>query len=258
MKISTIQFTLFLAVGLASMLCFSSPVKSMLGAERTTDVEEQNHNPYVTDGLIAMWDGEWNVGWGEHDGTSLVWKDLVGRRDLLLTSVSSFEDNFLFVASPYGVAAEGTSLIEGLGQTEIVIKVDTYNKYLSNYYLYAGPGHAIGRRNMWLVNGIYHLDEYGNYSYGVQESADLRYITNISVFKYPKTQPGSGKIFKNGVDITTGTYSVDTESTLPSVVSLKAYYSDTRFYCIRVYNRALSAEEVAYNYAIDVERFYKE
>ena len=84
MKISPIQFTLLLTVGLASMLCFSSPVKSMLGADRTTDAEESNPNPYVTDGLIAMWDGEWNVGLGIHDSSSTTWVDLVGDKDVTL------------------------------------------------------------------------------------------------------------------------------------------------------------------------------
>ena len=27
-------------------------------------------NPYVTDGLVAMWDGEWNAGGGVHDANN--------------------------------------------------------------------------------------------------------------------------------------------------------------------------------------------
>lgn len=38
-------------------------------------------NPYVTDGLIAMWDGEWNAGPGIHDPQASVWKDLIGDCD---------------------------------------------------------------------------------------------------------------------------------------------------------------------------------
>lgn len=39
-------------------------------------------NPYVTDGLIAMWDGEWNAGPGKHDASATVWKDLAGSYDV--------------------------------------------------------------------------------------------------------------------------------------------------------------------------------
>ena len=33
-------------------------------------------NPYVTHGLIAFWDGIWNVGYGKHDTTAAAWHDL--------------------------------------------------------------------------------------------------------------------------------------------------------------------------------------
>lgn len=106
MKIPTRQFTILLAVGLASMLCVSSPVKSMLGAERTTATEESNPNPYVTNGLIAMWDGEWNVGLGIHDSSSPTWVDLIGDKDVTLTAHGSFSDNAL-VCDGVGCAAAG-------------------------------------------------------------------------------------------------------------------------------------------------------
>ena len=33
-------------------------------------------NPYVTDGLVLFFDGEWNAGFGVHDPAATVWKDL--------------------------------------------------------------------------------------------------------------------------------------------------------------------------------------
>ena len=42
-------------------------------------------NPYITDGLVAMWDGEWNAGWGVHDAAATTWKDLVGTRDATMS-----------------------------------------------------------------------------------------------------------------------------------------------------------------------------
>ena len=33
---------------------------------------------YVQDGLVAMWDGIENAGWGTHDDAATVWKDLTG------------------------------------------------------------------------------------------------------------------------------------------------------------------------------------
>ena len=39
---------------------------------------------YVRDGLIAMWDGIENVGFGVHDESATSWKDLAGDRDATL------------------------------------------------------------------------------------------------------------------------------------------------------------------------------
>jgi len=37
-------------------------------------------NPYVTDGLVAMWDGIWNAGPGVHDNSITDWVDLTGNQ----------------------------------------------------------------------------------------------------------------------------------------------------------------------------------
>ena len=50
----------------------SEPIAASYGSKR---------NPYVTKGLVAMWDGEWNVALGRHDPKSSKWKDIVGKSD---------------------------------------------------------------------------------------------------------------------------------------------------------------------------------
>ena len=39
---------------------------------------KKHTNPYITDGLIAMWDGTWNIGLGTHDEMTTVWRDITG------------------------------------------------------------------------------------------------------------------------------------------------------------------------------------
>jgi len=53
-------------------------------------------NPYVKDGLVAMWDGEWNIGLGMHDTNASVWKDLVGNMDLSFTSAATICDTYVY------------------------------------------------------------------------------------------------------------------------------------------------------------------
>ena len=50
-------------------------------------------NPYVTDGLVAMWDAEWNTGFLKHDPASIVWKDLVGSSDMTAAAGIDYRQN---------------------------------------------------------------------------------------------------------------------------------------------------------------------
>lgn len=57
-------------------------------------------NPYITDGLVAMWDGEWNAGGGVHDASATVWKDIVGNTDLNVRSSPIWGDQFCTMQGP--------------------------------------------------------------------------------------------------------------------------------------------------------------
>ena len=81
----------------------SSPVKSMMGTVGTKDVPNADswENPYVTDGLVAFWDAEWNVGPGRHNNSTAVWKDLVGENNGSLTGSLTWSDNSLDYSGGY-------------------------------------------------------------------------------------------------------------------------------------------------------------
>jgi hypothetical protein len=49
---------------------------------------------YVQDGLIAMWDGIENAGWGTHDPNATEWKDLMGSLDATTIDSPIFGDNY--------------------------------------------------------------------------------------------------------------------------------------------------------------------
>lgn len=50
-------------------------------------------NPYVTDGLVAMWDGVWNAGPGVHDSTITDWVDLTGNGKSFHADAPIWSDN---------------------------------------------------------------------------------------------------------------------------------------------------------------------
>lgn len=53
-----------------SIIVFSQaePIRSALGSKGVEQTEDSAkwENPYITDGLVALWDGEWNAGFGKH------------------------------------------------------------------------------------------------------------------------------------------------------------------------------------------------
>lgn len=52
---------------------------------------------YITDGITHWWDGQLNVGFGHHkDGDLAFWKDLIGDKDLLITSTDVTFDKLSF------------------------------------------------------------------------------------------------------------------------------------------------------------------
>lgn len=71
-------------------------VKSMIAARGTMlGGAHAWTNPYITDGLIAMWDGVWNAGGGVHDAEATTWLDIVGGRTLSLSGSAAFGANYM-------------------------------------------------------------------------------------------------------------------------------------------------------------------
>ena len=57
-------------------------------------------NPYVTYGLIGMWDGEWNVAGGRHNDSTATWVDISGNgRSAKVSGTYSWGSNYWHVES---------------------------------------------------------------------------------------------------------------------------------------------------------------
>ena len=152
----------FYVSALLAVMAVGSPVRSMLGAGEVsyaTD-EETNPNPYVTDGLIAMWDAEWNVGYGVHDPESSVWFDLVGSNHMLLNPASTWGEQCLHNA-PNTKGSVAQDWADGAVTMEVVMRVRGYTSMVNNIfvvynklnnYTYRG----IGKRFEWFTNGVKH------------------------------------------------------------------------------------------------------
>ena len=199
---------------------------------------------YVHDGLIAMWDGIENAGWGVHDAEATTWKDLVGSDDLTISASSPWywTDSSYKVESPIAYQ----NIANASGNTD--------------------PTYA----EVCLNNGTSASGEKFILHFRGQKCLAVGAYTNIGggYLKYSALSEGkhsvgvdwtAPKVTDNGVDLS-GSGSAGTWYSVN--VSLQiGYFGNNRYsfygelFSIRLYSRALTVAENAANCAIDKERF---
>lgn len=218
------------------------------------------HNPYVTDGIIAMWDGEWNAGPGVHDASATVWKDLSrNANDLTLWpgGDETWETNAIANAdkgSPRTACMATAPHDPGQFATiEIVFRNDNVTLTRDVIRPFEVPD------SEWHGFLVYP----SKLSVGYGSSGAMNYA------------PVAGDIVSVSATFASATsQTIDDARINGSGVSLTSNWSRTKYdrfvvggriasgapfigaiYCIRLYSRALTAIELDANYAIDKARF---
>ena len=271
---------LFAMMMLVAGIAISAPVRSMLAARSAINAapSEKWVNPYITDGLIAMWDGEWNAGPGKHDENATVWKDLVGTRDLVVRAGCGFNENSLICSSERTTndAAGNTMPMTGsqimtveicynatgyyVWRNESLFSAGTFSAYgvkmLKSGYsglvvwqdkretdLYMG-GTDINITGLRQVQIVFNPESYQSVLVGKVHKNGIEYNMDVK-----KAETGSGTICMRGIHVF-GAANANGSPSSKDDLSMYGYV-----YAIRLYSRALTEEELAANYAIDKERF---
>ena len=211
---------------------------------------------YIQDGLIGLFDAENNSGYGVHNASATTWKNLVG--DFNATSLGSNVWGNNYVSRGLGFKINRAIFsgmtqwtVEGAWETSSAVNgyANIFGKNSGNNY--GGTYSGLGRwDNSALIYGnVGGLNiTWDNTGYGARTST-LKLNSSKTVF-----------LAKNGTNIVSKTVSDSNVSNFANVSSwfLAAHNSTGRqnkFFCIRIYSRALSLTELAYNYNIDRMRF---
>ena len=219
-------------------------------------------NPYVTDGLVAMWDGEWNAGGGVHDPNATTVKNAVtGIGDLDLTGGYTIGDNFVQFdgVSGCGLGAK----LQNTGWNGLTIEyaftpVATSGSYGSCGWTYAGPSSQ--RPSFYVDNGGTFYVLMTGYKGNIRRSGVARTACCLT------STGSSGSVigYKNGIGIVSSTDTNQDFSATANHFRVASYggtsdntvgYYAEKMHCVRIYSRALTTDEIAANYAIDKERF---
>lgn len=231
-------------------------------------------NPYVTDGLIAMWDAEWNEAGGVHNPELMQLNDLTGN----LGPVPVIELGDFWMKMGAGVTFSGSTypalsgLINSEGYREI-----TYEGYTSfdplvqevtgNRYAFSSlisckkadgsssvtvqAGYGLNAKGMCMnMRGFYSPitstvrgddGAWRTYSCSTLNKSGSDSVAYLDGVEYGRYTWSSGSVYSHIQQIGLG-----------GTQEIKDYVKSS---CLRIYGRALSADEVAHNARVDRERF---
>ena len=204
---------------------------------------------YVQDGLIAMWDGIENAGWGIHDSSAATWKDLVGGNDLVLKNTAHFDENSLVSANRDKLTALCSSKLPYAS-----IEVCGFADASRNTSALVCFGNSVDVNRMFAC-GKESIQTYnGNYMLKLTPPADPK-CTWAGVHDGDRHEAYVRGELATGTITTNNWYSVNSLFGLSGSDSYAWWNFVGSYYSVRLYSRALTAEELAHNYAIDKARF---
>ena len=225
---------------------FASPIRASIASRLTvsSSSEEPFSFPYVSSGLVAMWDGEWNSGFGIHDPEATVWKDLVGEHDLAIYG-TVFQN---FIRNTTTSVAEAAQTIEGIKTIEVCYCFGGLQHQSYGLLFYSG---VINTTRLGLV---LYLDGYQTFSnvYWQYPSARDSVLSTVTA-----TMDGC---FVDGLPLSPISRSTDQWNNGSYVgIGGRAWQNTWKtygdWYCIRLYDRILSKDEIEFNSSVDKERF---
>ena len=198
---------------------------------------------YINDGMILLLDGMKNTRKG-HSASTNVWEDLSGNNyDVTMENIQINNNNMYFsgtnskMYSENNINAVSVEMVLKLEETE---QIEQYIAYFgsTDKILAWSPnvkGFSLGhQKKRYLVENLYKKN-----SISVQYNPDVMYLNS--------------KKLELNVENTTWMY----EQKYPFMISgySNGWRMKGKIYSIRVYNRALTQEEINHNYMVDKARY---
>lgn len=234
-------------------------------------------NPYVTDGLVAMWDAEWNGGGGLHVDGRVLTNLVTGESVSIPASGYEVGDNYIIsnasscfvlgnlsgkIRFPCTITSVGCCMSKPTNASNAsgacsVVGIGTL--FMWRRPLYDGCCGVVG-------GSVYQPDGRIHYYGAPSDISTARGEADGEVFGVVRSRAvviqepsdsgltyyynGSAKTGVNMMAYTDSWSSASYEVKTPLATSVKVKWCN-----ISVYSRALTAAEIAANYAIDKERF---
>ncbi|MBO6031857.1 MAG: hypothetical protein J6Q22_10490 [Prevotella sp.] len=260
--------SLSISISLLSLLsAIGNPIRSNIGSTHIvySQTIEQSYtvSDYVQNGLVAIWDGIENEGWGNHSNSTTIWKDLVGGIELVASGDATWSDSYLIVRDQWITSDKDAfsylqsnffdppKLVGGGYTIELVVRItSTGNKNIfgsrySTVNIFTYGGKICG----WIGSGnntisFLEINSKGSVSFCLDNIGGT--YDNVSYTNGKISNRYSNRSYGGTL---TGSFGVG-----------KGEYqawgvAEGEYYCIRLYGRVLTPDEITFNNMIDKARF---
>ena len=252
------KFLICLMCFVTLAMAFGKISSSMLGTKgnSTSDEQQQFENPYIVDGLIAMWDVEWN------NGNKHVWKDLTGNEnDFHFDSQVGIEwrdNNLLLSKTEVGYPIEIANIILPIDFEKITDKtvtivmrlatIDTRNDINTPLKMTSICFPCFRRNCVTMQSPI----KDKTYSFGLTSEVGQKIVSATTI----GSPTARSTVEVDNVAYSLALWGISTSTDVHNRVAIQRQrYVDVELYSIRIYTKKLTEEECAYNYRIDKRRF---
>ena len=238
----------------------ASPHRGILGANGICYVNTKNGMPtakdYVQDGLVTMWDGIENAGWGVHDAVATSWVDLINGIKSNVLECGTFNTNAFVVSTPKTVSLDSVDFYDFTDITIELILSDSFGRTSNDVYL-EGDNNNKGISFQSNVSAFHSR-------FGCNVNLYFQYFISTST-----TVPIGGD-FRAYAAVTSSATSRETwwycnGKSIYNYARIKQPFHTIgigkrtsccgEFHRIAIYSRALTAAEIAHNYSLDKKRF---
>ena len=238
--------------------------------------DRKTSKAYIQDGLICMYDAIDNIDFGVHNQMSKTWTDLISGTQATF-SQAYFTPNSFFVTQQNGLQIKlpvNSLVSDAVNRGEITIECSGINDH--SKYTNQGLVNSAGNITIGIYQNGYGTDGTSSRYYGsniqcynignwfltpnnyATQNADGTWTVKDIRLTY-SLAVGNGKIqpYRDGLS-----QLYDRAFTLPASLNAKYFlYTMALNGCLnylRIYNRKLTSDEIAYNRKIDEERFFTE
>ncbi|MBO6031854.1 MAG: hypothetical protein J6Q22_10475 [Prevotella sp.] len=233
-------------------------------ARQEEDPIDYTAQDYVMDGLVSMWDGIENAGWGLHEDSPQYWSDLVGEDYMAKTgSANTYYPTYFTENGLCGIAynhwpSKSQRLYSALIGTERTVEVVFTRTYMGNT---VGLPNFTG--NNWLsmqgFSGASMLCYHEGAGFWVTPPIQTAPVTFSLTWV---VEDGKCHVYVNGMlqsTVNSGGMSVPNNSIMTlgqniGLVNGTSYFAALT-HSVRIYSKALSDAEVKANLTVDRGRF---